>query len=302
VDPSADSPQPPGGVPARALAIAAGLPPSRVQVVDSIGSTNLALMRADWGPVLDGPRVLLARQQTEGRGRRGRVWLSGGDESLTLSVCLELPLPEGGAQLTGLSVRAGVEVAECLAGLTGGLALKWPNDLQRHGRKVAGLLCESRLQADRVRVVAGLGINLLPAGHLLDQIGQPAGALFDTPADLPDRWRLAGLIAAALLQIAMPLPPLAGAGFVIAAMGGLFAASIRAPLVGVVLAAELTGGYALILPLIVTCVTANAVAQALGSRPLYELLLERTLRLAGKTPPAPATTGVPTPVGMDDKP
>ena len=200
MDPSADSPQPPGGVPARALAIAAGLPPSRGQVVDSIGSTNRALMRADWGPVLDGPRVLLARQQTEGRGRRGRVWLSGGDESLTLSVCLELPLPEGGAQLAGLSVRAGVEVAECLAGLTGGLALKWPNDLQRHGRKVAGLLCESRLQADRVRVVAGLGINLLPAGHLLDQIGQPAGALFDTPADLPDRWRLAGLIAAALLR------------------------------------------------------------------------------------------------------
>jgi hypothetical protein len=70
-------------------------------------------------------------------------------------------------------------------------------------------------------------------------------------------------------------------------MGGLFSASIRAPLVGVVLAAELTGGYALILPLIVTCVTANAVAQALGSRPLYELLLERTLRLAGKVPPPP---------------
>ena len=110
-----------------------------------------------------------------------------------------------------------------------------------------------------------------------------------------------GLIAASLLQMAVPLPPLAGAAFVIAAMGGLFSASIRAPLVGVVLAAELTGGYALILPLIVTCVTANAVAQALGSRPLYELLLERTLRLAGKTPPPPVTIGVPTPVGMDDK-
>jgi hypothetical protein len=40
----------------------------------------------------------------------------------------------------------------------------------------------------------------------------------------------------------------------------------------------------------------------LGSRPLYELLLERTLRLAGKVPPPPVTTGVPTPVGMDDKP
>ncbi|MEI8305204.1 MAG: biotin--[acetyl-CoA-carboxylase] ligase [Burkholderiales bacterium] len=204
MDPRADSPKPPGGAPAqasaRALASAAGLAPSRVRVVESIGSTNLALMQADWGPEPDGPRVLLTRQQTEGRGRRGRVWLSGGDESLTLSVSLELPLPDGGARLAGLSVRTGVEIAECLAGFTDGLALKWPNDLQRHGRKVAGLLCESRLQADRVRVVAGLGVNLLPAAGMLDQVGQPAGTLFDAPADLPDRWRLAGLLAAALLR------------------------------------------------------------------------------------------------------
>lgn len=200
VDPSADSSQPPGGAPAGALAIAAGLPAARVQVVESIGSTNLALMQAPWGPALDGPRVLLTRRQTEGRGRRGRAWLSGGDESLTLSVSLELPLPDAAPRLAGLSVRAGIEVAECLAGLTGGLALKWPNDLQRHGRKVAGLLCESRLQADRVRVVAGLGVNLLPGSPLLDQVGQPAGSLFDASADLPDRWHLAGLIAAALLR------------------------------------------------------------------------------------------------------
>ena len=109
-----------------------------------------------------------------------------------------------------------------------------------------------------------------------------------------------GLIMAALLQMAVPLPPLAGAAFVIAAMGGLFSASIRAPLVGVVLAAELTNGYALLLPLIVTCVTANTISQALGGRPLYELLLERTLRLAGKVPPPPVTTGVLSPVGVDD--
>ncbi len=208
MDLAADSPKPPDGAPAQAsaqtraqmLADAAGLATSRVQVVESLGSTNLALMQADWGPDPEGPRVLLTRQQTEGRGRRGRVWLSGGDESLTLSVSLELPLPDAGARLAGLSVRAGVEIAECLAGFTDGLALKWPNDLQRHGRKVAGLLCESRLQADRVRVVAGLGVNLLPAAGVLDRVGQPAGSLFDAPVDLPDRWRLAGLLAAALLR------------------------------------------------------------------------------------------------------
>jgi basic membrane lipoprotein Med (substrate-binding protein (PBP1-ABC) superfamily) len=66
-----------------------------------------------------------------------------------------------------------------------------------------------------------------------------------------------------------------------------------------VLAAELTGGYALILPLIVTCVTSNAVSQALGGRPVYELLLERTLRLAGQAVP-PSRVGVSAPVGADD--
>ncbi len=108
-----------------------------------------------------------------------------------------------------------------------------------------------------------------------------------------------GLVFALLLERFLPLPPLAGAAFAIAAMGGLFSATIRAPLVGVVLAAELTNGYGLLLPLIVTCVTSNAVAQALGGRPIYELLLERTLRLAGETVPRPRS-GVSAPVGADD--
>jgi CIC family chloride channel protein len=110
-----------------------------------------------------------------------------------------------------------------------------------------------------------------------------------------------GLIIGLLVEAMLPTPPLTSAAFAIAAMGGLFAATVRAPLVGVVLAAELTGGYALILPLIVTCMTSNATAQALGGRPIYELLLERTLRLSGQTAP-PSRTGVSAPVGADDSP
>ena len=155
-------------------------------------------------------------------------------------------------------------------------------------------------------VTGNLSIQILLLLCLLRFVGvmlsYPVGVPGGIFAPLLTLATTVGLIAALLLEMAVPLPPLAGAAFAIAAMGGLFSASIRAPLVGVVLAAELTGGYALILPLIVTCVTANAVAQALGSRPLYVLLLERTLRLAGKLPPPPVTTGVPTPVGMDDKP
>ena len=113
---------------------------------------------------------------------------------------------------------------------------------------------------------------------------------------------VAMLIEAALSAGAVAVPPTTAAAFAIAAMGGLFAATIRAPLVGVVLAVELTGAYALILPLIVVCITANVVAERLGGRPIYELLLERTLRLAGQTQAAPPATAVSSPVGVDDTP
>jgi chloride channel protein, CIC family len=113
-----------------------------------------------------------------------------------------------------------------------------------------------------------------------------------------------GLIAGALIQAglawaALPVPPMIGAAFAVAAMGGLFSATIRAPLVGVVLAVELTGGYALILPLMVTCVTAHVVAQWLHGRPIYEVLLERSLRLSGQVP-RPLSPDVSSPVGIDE--
>lgn len=106
----------------------------------------------------------------------------------------------------------------------------------------------------------------------------------------------------ALTAGGLAVPTSMAAAFAIASMGGLFTATIRAPLVGVVLAVELTGAYALILPLLVTCVTAHVIAEWLGGRPVYELLLERTLRLSGQTPPAATSTETSSPVGIDDKP
>lgn len=98
-----------------------------------------------------------------------------------------------------------------------------------------------------------------------------------------------GVLFAMLIDLFIPLPPGAIAAFGVAAMGGLFSSTVRAPLVGMVLVAELTGAYELMIPVIITCVTANVVAEALGGKPIYEVLLERTLRLAGQTPsPAPA--------------
>ncbi|TYC51555.1 H(+)/Cl(-) exchange transporter ClcA [Rhodobacterales bacterium] len=89
----------------------------------------------------------------------------------------------------------------------------------------------------------------------------------------------------------------------VAAMGGFFAASVRAPLVGVVLVMELTGAYALIMPVLVTCTTASLTAHHLGGRPIYEQLLERTLRLAGAPPDPKGNSNSDTPIqlGAQDK-
>ncbi len=98
-----------------------------------------------------------------------------------------------------------------------------------------------------------------------------------------------GVLFGTALDAVVGLPAGALAALGIAAMGGLFSSAVRAPLVGMVLVAELTGAYTLLVPVILTCVFANMVADALGGEPIYELLLNRTLRLAGQTPPPPVS-------------
>ena len=68
--------------------------------------------------------------------------------------------------------------------------------------------------------------------------------------------------------------------FAIAGMAALFCATVRAPLTGITLTIEMTGNYNLILPLILTCLTATLVAESLGGKPIYTVLLRRTLNMA----------------------
>jgi CIC family chloride channel protein len=68
--------------------------------------------------------------------------------------------------------------------------------------------------------------------------------------------------------------------FAVAGMAALFSATVRAPLTGIVLTIEMTLNYSQILPLILTCMSATIVAQGLGGRPIYSVLLHRTLKLA----------------------
>ncbi len=81
------------------------------------------------------------------------------------------------------------------------------------------------------------------------------------------------------------------ATFAIAGMGALFAASVRAPLTGIVLVLEMTDNYQLILPMIITCLGATLLAQFLGGKPLYSTILTRTLQRQERENAARADAG-----------
>jgi BirA family biotin operon repressor/biotin-[acetyl-CoA-carboxylase] ligase len=140
-----------------------------VDVVAECDSTNtLLLARADSSP---SGAVLVAERQTAGRGRMGRQWHAEPDASLTFSLLYKLPR---GTMPGGLSLAVGVGVAEALRALgVPGVALKWPNDILRDGRKLGGVLIE----LTGASAVIGIGLNLrLPAG-LPDEVRGVANAL-----------------------------------------------------------------------------------------------------------------------------
>lgn len=117
-------------------------------------------------------KVWLAEHQTGGRGRRGREWVSTFGRNIYLSLAWRFDLPM--AKLTGLSLAAGVAVAESLhARGMRGHTLKWPNDVLVDGSKLCGILLEVSGEADGpASAVIGIGLNFyLPSevGGKIDQ-------------------------------------------------------------------------------------------------------------------------------------
>ncbi len=88
---------------------------------------------------------------------------------------------------------------------------------------------------------------------------------------------LSGALFGDMVTTLFPQYELEAGIFAIAGMGALFAATVRAPLTGAILVLELTDNFALILPMLITCLGATIVAQLFGGHPLYTVLLEKTL-------------------------
>ena len=140
---------------------------------DSIPSTNDLAMRLTEIPVPEGT-VVVADEQTAGRGRRGRAWVSprGG---VWLSVILNPALAPDRLPVVGFA--AAIAAGRAIRKTTGLLArLKWPNDVLVHGKKVAGVLTEAAPTPGWV--VAGIGINAnVPHDALPQEPGYPAASL-----------------------------------------------------------------------------------------------------------------------------
>jgi BirA family transcriptional regulator, biotin operon repressor / biotin---[acetyl-CoA-carboxylase] ligase len=128
----------------------------RLDQVDSTQTVAFAL--AEQGAA--DRTVVIADQQAAGRGRRGRVWQAPPRTSLLASILVRSRLPQ--ARLATLSPTTAVATAEALRRVTPlSPRLKWPHDVLVGGRKIAGILLESRsiASADPVLVI-GVGVNL----------------------------------------------------------------------------------------------------------------------------------------------
>jgi BirA family biotin operon repressor/biotin-[acetyl-CoA-carboxylase] ligase len=141
-----------------------------IEAVAETGSTNADLLaRLD---VLSGPLLRVADNQTAGRGRAGRSWLSEPGAALMFSLAWRFQGPLH--RMSGLPMAVGVALAETIAALGLPVQIKWPNDLLRDGSKLAGILVET--QADRsdgsIWAVIGVGLNLLMPDALEQQIGR----------------------------------------------------------------------------------------------------------------------------------
>jgi BirA family transcriptional regulator, biotin operon repressor / biotin---[acetyl-CoA-carboxylase] ligase len=207
---SADSPSPAGGARASAAASGSGLdwpvdairnavspllPDFSVEVHSELDSSNSELMRRARTGRTE-PVLLVAEHQTAGRGRLGRVWLSGERGVSLPSLTFSLGLPLLPVDWSGLSLAVGVSLAESLDSR---IQLKWPNDLWLSDRKLAGVLIETAAfgegSGSRRYAVIGVGINIL---------GREAAELSVAPAALQEL--LPGVDAGqALMHVALPL-------------------------------------------------------------------------------------------------
>lgn len=179
-----------------------------LRVYKSISSTNTVLKQLAESGAAEGT-VLLAEEQTAGRGRMSRSFFSPPRSGLYMSLLLR---PHLSAQLsTRITACAAVAVAEAIEELTGCRAeIKWVNDVLVDGKKVCGILTEGSIDCESGLMhyaIVGIGINIRPPeGDFPAELRQIAGALPAAPDGEDLRCRLAAAVLDRLMDLYEQLP------------------------------------------------------------------------------------------------
>ena len=161
----------------------------------ALGSTNDEAHRLAEEGAPHGTLVL-AEAQSQGRGRRGRQWVTPPGRALALSLVLRPALPPARApELQLVAAVAACEAARALGAAKA--AIKWPNDIESGGPKLAGLLAELRAQGEVLQhVVLGIGFNVnLTASELPEELRPIATSLLiERGSPAPRSWALLRLL------------------------------------------------------------------------------------------------------------
>ena len=168
-----------------------------VQYFREISSTNTVLKTMAAEGAKEG-LVLIAEEQSGGKGRLGRSFYSPPGSGLYMSILLR-PGTDA-AQSTGITACAAVAVALAIEELSGKpTGIKWVNDIYMENRKVCGILTEASVDCESGRLnyaVVGIGINtLVPQNDFPEELKTIAGSAFSGDAAVPDlRCRLAAAV------------------------------------------------------------------------------------------------------------
>jgi BirA family biotin operon repressor/biotin-[acetyl-CoA-carboxylase] ligase len=174
---------------------------AELQVHQHIDSTNAEALRTLAEGVVSG-LAITAEQQSAGRGRRGRTWVSPFARNIYLSLTWQYS--QGAAALEGMSLAVGVAVVRALEklGLVGA-SLKWPNDVLYQRRKLGGVLLEMVGDASGVcQVVVGVGLNVAMPAAQAEAIDQAWADLAELSGGSPPG---RSQVLAALLNELLPL-------------------------------------------------------------------------------------------------
>ena len=177
------------------------LPLGSIRYFDSIGSTNdeALVWAANEAQDLS---IVIANEQTKGRGRLDRPWFTPPASALALSLILR-PTADEKPHLSRMVGLAALAVADTIGMLGLTPQIKWPNDILLNSRKVSGILIESVWSGTEVDcVVIGIGVNVAKqAVPSTDILRFPAISLEHVFGEAPDRTKLLHNILASLISL-----------------------------------------------------------------------------------------------------